>query len=229
MPVLETPAVRIKRTMLSEPPRDESLLVAVISVMLLLFFSMICWREPEWFQLLEAIPRQVRVEGEYWRLFTAIAVHADLRHFLANALFFTFFTYLLYGYFGVWVHPFGMLILGAFTNYCSLLTYSPDTRLVGASGVVYLMAGFWLTLYVLIERTRSFSRRLLHAVGVGLVVLIPTNLSPEVSYRTHAIGCGTGVLAAVGYFQFRKRKIRSREVFEMEEVETVESPGDWLN
>ena len=229
MPVLGMGGVRIKRTMLSEPPRDESLLVAVISVMLLLFLSMICWRAPEWFQLLAAIPRQVRVEGEYWRLFTAIAVHADLRHFLANALFFTFFAYLLYGYFGFWVHPLGMLILGAFTNYCSLLTYSPSTRLVGASGVVYLMAGFWLTLYVLIERTRSISRRLLHAVGVGLVVLIPTNLSPEVSYRTHAIGCGIGILAAVGYFQFRKRKIRSCEVFEMEEVETVEAPGDWIN
>ena len=81
--------------------------------MLLLFLSMICWREPEWFQLLAAIPRQVRVEGEYWRLFTAIAVHADLRHFLANALFFTFFAYLLYGSFGFWVHPLGMLILAA--------------------------------------------------------------------------------------------------------------------
>ena len=63
--------------------------------------------------LLAAIPRQVRVEGEYWRLFTAIAVHADLRHFLANALFFTFFAYLLYGSFGFWVHPLGMLILAA--------------------------------------------------------------------------------------------------------------------
>jgi len=227
--VLEFPHIRIKSTLLSERPREESRLIAVLSIMLVLFVAMLCWREPEWFRLLAASPRGVFAEGEYWRLLTAIAVHADLRHFLANALFFTFFAYLLYGYFGFWIHPVSTLAFGALTNCLALLTYPPDVRLVGASGVVYLMAGFWLTLYVFIERTRTPARRLLHAVGVGLVVLIPTSLSPEVSYRTHAIGCGLGMAAAVCYFRIRKEQIRSREIFEFEGIEIEGGETNWVN
>ena len=128
----------------------------------------------------------------------------------------TFFAYLLYGYFGFWIYPVGVVVLGSLTNYCSLLTYTGNIQLVGASGVVYLMVGFWLTLYVLVQRTRSLSKRILHAVGIGFIVFVPTNLSPEVSYRTHAIGFALGVMAAIGYFQARRDWIRSLETLEIE-------------
>ncbi len=208
--------IRIKSTFLSQSPREESALIAIISAMAILFVSLTCWRDSQLFSLLAAIPYQVKVEHEYWRLITAIGVHADLRHFLANAFFFTFFAYLLYGYFGFWIYPVSVAVLGGLTNYCSLLTYTGDIHLVGASGVVYLMVGFWLTFYVLVQRTRSLPKRLLQAVGIGLVVFVPTNLSPGVSYRTHAIGCALGMMAAIGYFQARRDKIRSLETYEVE-------------
>ena len=194
-------------------------MIAVLSAILILFVSFLCWRDPQLFGLWAAVPDQVLAEKEYWRLITAVAVHADVRHFLSNIIFFTFFAYLLYGYFGFWMYPVSIAALGALVNYCSLLTYPGNIQLVGASGVVYLMAGFWLTMYVLVERTRPLKKRLLHAIGIGLVVLIPTNLSPSVSYRTHAIGCALGVMAAVGYFQARKKEIRSLETVEIEEAE----------
>jgi rhomboid protease GluP len=208
--------IRIKSTFLSQSPREGSPLIAIISALAILGVSLLCWRDPQLFKLLAAVPDQVMVEHENWRLITAIGVHADLRHFLSNAFLFTFFAYLLYGYFGFWIYPVSVLVLGALTNYCSLLTYAGNIHLVGASGVIYLMAGFWLTLYVLVQRTRSFPKRLMHAIGIGLVVLVPTNLSPQVSYRTHAIGCAVGVMAAFGYFQARKEKIRSLETVEIE-------------
>jgi len=199
--------------------------------MLVLFVSLLCWENPEVFRLLAASPDRVLDTGEYWRLFTAVAVHADFRHFLANALFFTFFSYLLYGYFGVWLYPVAVAVLGAITNYCALLTYPPTIQLVGASGVVYLMAGFWLTMYVCVERSRSLGKRLFHAIGVGLVVLIPTSLSPAVSYRTHAIGCAIGILAAVGYFHMRKSQIRALEILDLIplEEEEQEEGSQWIN
>ena len=187
--------------------------------MVILFLSVLCWRDPQLFDLWAATPDQVLAEQEYWRLITAVAVHADVRHFLSNIILFTFFAYLLYGYFGFWMYPVSTAALGALITYCSLLTYPGNIQLVGASGVVYLMAGFWLTMYVLIERTRPLKKRLLHAIGIGLIVLIPTSLSPNVSYRSHAIGCALGVLAAVGYFQARKEEIRSLETIEIEEAE----------
>ncbi len=115
--------------------------------------------------------------------------------------------------------PVTVVALGSLTNYLSLLTYPENTQLIGASGLVYLMAGFWLTAYVLVERTHPIKRRVLVAMGIALIVLVPSSLSARVSYRTHAIGCGLGVIVALGYFPARKAQIRSLETFQIEEVD----------
>ncbi len=209
--------IRIKSTLLSQKPRAGSLLIALLSVMVLLFVSLLCWRDPSLLNLLAASRDQVVGEQEYWRLLTTTAIHADLTHFLSNAILFAFFTFLLYGYFGFWVFPVAVAALGSLTNYLSLLTYPENTQLIGASGLVYLMAGFWLTSYVLVERSHPLKRRVLVAMGIALIVLVPSSLSPGVSYRTHAIGCGMGILVALGYFQARKEQIRSLETFQIEE------------
>ena len=81
------------------------------------------------------------------------------------------------------------------------------------------MAGFWLTAYVIVERSHPLKRRILVAMGIALIVLFPSSLSPGVSYRTHAIGCAMGVIVALGYFQARKEQIRSLETFQIEEAD----------
>ncbi len=196
-----------------------SLLKELLSVTVLLFVSLLCWRNPYLFKLLAGNRYQVLVEQEYWRLLTTTAIHADLTHFLSNAILFALFTFLLYGYFGFWVFPVAVAALGSLTNYLSLLTYSENIQLIGASGLVYLMEGFWLTIYVLVARTHQLKRRVLVAMGIALIVLVPSNLSPRVSYRTHAIGCGIGIIVALGYFQARKEQIRSLETFQIEAVD----------
>ncbi len=216
---MEKVEIRIKSTLLSQKPREESWLIALLSVMVLLCVSLLCWRNPSLLNLLAASRHQVLGEQEYWRLLTTTAIHADLTHFLSNAILFALFTFLLYGYFGFWVFPVAVAALGSLTNYLSLLTYSENIQLIGASGLVYLMAGFWLTTYVLVERTHPLKRRVLVAMGIALIVLVPSNLSARVSYRTHAIGCGIGVIVALGYFQARKEQIRSLETFQIEEVD----------
>jgi len=216
---MENVEIRIKSTLLSQKPREESFLIALLSVTVLLFVSLLCWRNPSLLDLLAANRHQVVGEQEYWRLLTTTAIHADLTHFLSNAILFALFTFLLYGYFGFWVFPVAVVALGSLTNYLSLLTYSENVQLIGASGLVYLMAGFWLTTYVLVERTHPLKRRVLVAMGIALIVLVPSNLSPGVSYRTHAIGCGIGIVVALGYFQARKEQIRSLETFQIEEVD----------
>jgi dipeptide/tripeptide permease len=47
-------------------------------------------------------------------------------------------------------------------------------------------------------------------------VLVPTTLQPEVSYRTHFIACGLGIVAGIVYFLCRKTTIRSLESVESE-------------
>lgn len=214
--------VVIKETLLSRKPRPNSVPVAVLSVMLLLFTSLLHWKGAAKSEAhLAAVSELVFKEGEYWRLLTTIGVHADFGHFAVNALLYLLFSYLLYGYFGFWIYPVLTLLLGSFANYLSLMSYPANVSLIGASGVVYLMAGFWLTTYILIERTRSLDQRLLRATGVGLIVLIPSSLQEHISYRTHAIGCVLGVALAVFYFTARKSEIRSAEVTEAVPLEDL--------
>jgi rhomboid protease GluP len=201
-------------------------LIALLSILIILFVSVLVWRDDgQLYVSLAANPAKVSLGGEYWRLFSALAVHADFKHFVSNAVLFGFFSYLLYGYFGFAIFPVGAVMMGALTNYLALLTYSPNVRLVGASGVVYWMAGFWLTMYMLIERRYSRRRRLLHALGVGLILLMPSALKATVSYRTHAIGLGLGIGSALVYFLWKKQAIRAAEEIEIDEE--YSALGSW--
>jgi membrane associated rhomboid family serine protease len=219
---MEQPEVRIKSTLLSGKPREESIPVSVLITMVFIFISVLCWRDPGLFQLLSASPHQVFAGLEYWRLLTTLAVHADLSHLAVNAGFLVFFGYLLYGYFGFWIYPVAMLILASVTVLLSLLTYPPQVVLVGASGLVYSMVSFWLVMYSLIERTVPPKKRLLRIIGIALIVLFPTTVRPEVSYRTHAIAAGAGIVAAIAYFRSGKKRFRSQEVIELEMLDDAE-------
>lgn len=203
----------VESTLLARKPGENSLLTALACTMILLVVSAYCWKDgAEVTARLAAVPAGVLGDGEYYRLLTAQAVHSDFGHFLRNAVLYCLFGYLLLGYFGLWVFPIGATVAGCLVNFLSLLTYPPHTRLVGASGVVYLMASFWLIMYMLIERRHSWKKRMMHGIGVGLIVLLPTSIEPSVSYRTHAIGAGIGILLGLVYFLANKRSIRAAEV-----------------
>ena len=53
-------------------------------------------------------------------------------------------------------------------------------------------------------------------MGFSLIVLVPTVWDPSVSYRTHAIGFGVGVLFGVVYFLQRKDALHAAEHLEWE-------------
>lgn len=211
----DPPVPIIKETRLSRKPAKGSQWVALGSVAVLLAASIIYWIDL--FGLasyMPAIRERVFARDEYWRLLTAIGAHADFRHFLSNGVVFAVLSFLLYGYFGSTVYPTLTWALGCLVTGLSLKTYPAHTLLLGASGVVYLMAGFWLTQYLLIERRIKPAKRLLRAVGFGLVVLVPTVWDPTVSYRTHAIGFVVGTLWGVGYFTRKKEELRKEERIE---------------
>lgn len=213
---IEEYEVTIKETWLTHKPAKGSGLVAAASFLVILGFSLLFWSN--WSGLVSyypASPEQVFEQGQYWRLFTSIFVHADMKHLLSNSIGLCGLSYLLYGYFGWKVYPCLILGSGAVVTLIALTTYPPYTNLLGASGVVYLMAAFWLTLYVCLERRYSIGKRILRAMGFLLIVLIPTSYSPQTSYRTHAIGFGIGVLIAVVYFLANKNRFRFAEEVEI--------------
>ncbi len=205
--------------------------MAILSVIAIQAVSLLAWRNgAALLPTLAATSQGVFKDREYWRLFTGIAVHADVMHVVSNAVFLAFFAYLLFGYFGFWIYPVLGVAMAALTNYFSLLTYPPDSSLVGASGLVYWMAGFWLTMYLLVERSVGSGTRVLRAVCLGLLVLFPSTFQANVSYRAHAIGLGLGIVSALVYFQLNRNSIRSAEVVELEETSDDDDPEQpWLN
>ena len=207
----------IKATHLSRKPAPKSFLVALGSVLLLFVASVIYWSDSFGAaSLLPASRESVFFHGEYWRLVTSLLVHADWAHFLSNAVVLGVLAFLIYGYYGPLAYPALTLVLGALVTAISLRTYPTETWLLGASGVVYLMAGFWLTLYLLVERRIPPKKRFVRAVGFGLIVLIPTAVEPAISYRTHLIGFVVGFGFALAYFTKRKDALRAKERVEYE-------------
>jgi rhomboid protease GluP len=211
----EEPVVLVKETWLSRKPAKGSGLVAAASLLVMAGFSLLFWSDSAGLASQLPANREMLLEqGQVWRLLTSVLVHADLQHLLANSVGIAVLGFLLYGYFGFRIHPLLTLVAGALVTFLSIITYPPQINLLGASGVVYLMAAFWLTMYVCIERRFSVSRRFLRAAGLVLIALIPTAYRPDTSYRTHVIGFSLGVIAALLYFFFNKKRFRRAEVIE---------------
>jgi rhomboid protease GluP len=212
--------ITISETFLSRKPERSSSLAGLASIVAIFVPSIIFW-DNKWdlAQWLPASGETVIHQHQYWRLLTGILVHSDFKHFLSNAVPLAFFGSLLYGYFGFTIFPLLMLALGCLIHLISIMTYPPDATLVGASGVVYCMAGFWLTLFVLIERRYSIANRLMRSIGFFLIVFVPSAFDPSVSYRAHAIGFFAGILSAILYFVKNKKPIRQAELYELEEAD----------
>ncbi|MCY3746762.1 MAG: rhomboid family intramembrane serine protease, partial [Acidobacteria bacterium] len=171
-------------TILSKKPgKDAARAVAWTLGILAVVSTLYWWGPPGFAAALPASGETVFEQGETWRLLTAIAAHADAIHLLSNAVFLAWLIYLSYGAFGSSLYPWSAVPLSAVALAVTLEGYPPNIRVVGASGMLYLLAGAWLTLYVLVERRLSVAKRIVRVVGFFLVVLVPTSIRPEVSYR----------------------------------------------
>jgi rhomboid protease GluP len=207
-----TPEYKIIRTFLSRRPGRFSAAMALGTVLACAAVSHIYWLDQEWSARLAATPNSVFGDGQFWRLISTTFVHGDLEHLLSNSYMLAILVFFVFGHFGGWIFPVSSLLGATVVNALSLSTYPTDVRLVGASGLVYFLAGFWLTMFIAIERQRDFWRRCLRAIGVGLMILFPSTFEPHVSYRTHAIGFLVGVAFALIYFNLNRMKIRDAEV-----------------
>ena len=202
-------------TILSKKPGKDAALAVGWTLGILLVTSLLYWWGPPGFAAaLPASGETVFEKGETWRLVTAMAAHADPIHLLSNAVFLTWLIYLSYGAFGSSLYPWSAVTLSAIALAVTLEGYPPNIRVVGASGMLYLLAGAWLTLYVLVERRLSVAKRIVRVVGFFLVVLVPTSIRPEVSYRAHGIGLFFGICLGLAYFLARRDTIRQGERWE---------------
>lgn len=152
-------------------------------------------------------------DHEIWRALLACFVHADVVHLLANAPLFIVFGTLLYGYFGLVAFPLLAFVAGALANAVTVLFYSPQTELLGASGVNYAMVGMWLVYFLARGTGYRLTHRIMRALAFALVILIPTTYEPRVSYAAHAWGFVFGIGLALAALRWIHEKPLPRETY----------------
>lgn len=192
--------------------KGSALLWSLATLLVCLIMSIVYW-ETAWGDYLAASPIKVFEGKEYWRLFTSSLIHADLSHYLSNSLMLGVMGYFVYDHYRAWMFPALAFTVGVLINLIVIWTYPPEVSLVGASGVVYYLWGFWLILYICIQKHIPFIRRLMKVSGVGLFVLIPSEFHPNVSYYAHAVGLVLGIIFGLIYYLWNRKYIHSFEVW----------------
>lgn len=134
--------------------------------------------------------------GEWWRLFTAIFLHADIGHLVANAGFGLVLLGLAMGAYGTGVGLLSAYLAGVGGNVLAWLI-DPNHLSLGASGMVMGCVGLLAAQAVSLSRDRPrLPKPMLAglAAGVMLFLLLGSSSSPQTDLVAHAGGFITGVL-----------------------------------
>ncbi|MAV89822.1 MAG: hypothetical protein CL676_00260 [Bdellovibrionaceae bacterium] len=208
--------VRIVKTLMSRKPNQWGILFGGTLILLSSLLSLRAWEDEALFQWAMSSRDLVFQQGQYYRLITAIFLHGDLGHLLSNSYMLLVLSIFVFGTLGISNRGSFVLLLYSFlgavaVQAMTLMSYPAQVGLLGASGWVYLLAGFWFFNYLWIDRRRKFFNRWIRVIGVSLVILFPTTFEENVSYLAHLYGFIVGALFALGYFITMRSRVRQFE------------------
>ena len=163
---------------------------------------------------LSASREAVFSQKEYWRLWSALFAHANLGHLFGNLILFVPFTLLLTGYFSLSLFPAVGFLLGGAINAITLNTMPLQTELLGISGLVNWMGSLWLTLFFLIDSRSSLRKRFAVVLFSSVVLFAPEAYKDDVSYLSHLIGYGLGIITGIIYYAVHRKDFLAAEVKE---------------
>jgi membrane associated rhomboid family serine protease len=151
--------------------------------------------------------------GEWWRLFTAIMLHADVAHLAANVTTGVLILGLAMGFYGVEVCLLITYLAGAGGNWAGLLFYGQPQSSLGASGMV--MGGLGLmTMQSLFlwRQSRSTAEFMKRGVMAGALLLVLLGFNPTSDVIAHVGGFVWGCLFGGVLAFFCPTVIHSRQV-----------------
>lgn len=132
--------------------------------------------------------------GEWWRLFTAVHLHGDLAHLLANATTGFLFLGLAMGAYGPGVGLLAAFVCGVIGNIAGLLLYTTPYHGLGASGMV--MGGLGLvTAHAMANSSAELSpmRVLVRAALAGILLFVIVGTDPSSDVVAHLGGFVAGL------------------------------------
>ena len=138
------------------------------------------------------------LNGEAWRLLTAIFIHADLLHIVGNMLFLLIFGLRAEKLFDLKEYLAVYFISGLAGGLLTLLM-GPDVWSIGASGAIFGIIGA-STIYP----SRAIGQSIVTALLFSFFLLVINSLSPDVNVFAHLGGLAAGLL--IGYALAATRK-----------------------
>jgi rhomboid protease GluP len=135
------------------------------------------------------------VQGEWWRLFTAIWLHGDLAHLASNASIGLLLLGLAMGAYGTGMGVLVAILSGAIGNLAALALDPISHRSLGASGMIMGALGM-LAAQSLQTWTRSAPgiRKILMGIAAGFMLFVLLGLSPGTDIIAHTGGFVGGML-----------------------------------
>ena len=141
-------------------------------------------------------------QGDYWRLFSSMFIHADIAHIVGNMLFLLIFGLRSEEMFSL-PEYLSIYVLGGLTgNLLSLLLLPSETISVGASGAIFAMFGASI-----IYTRRSFRQSIIGALIYAFFLLFLSS-GVGVNNFAHIGGLVTGLV--IGYLLATRRKPETR-------------------
>jgi len=178
-------------------PAGSALVGLAVCAALLVFFFVTGPRDPElsWFARGSADSARI-LQGELWRAVTALTLHADIAHVLANALVGALFLGAVCGSFGGGFGCALVLLAGAGGNLANAYFQGPDHVSVGASTAVFGAVGLLSGLGVARRwRLEKPERPLWLPIGAGLAILAMLGTAgTRVDLWAHLFGLLAGAL-----------------------------------
>lgn len=155
----------------------------------------------DWAQAGSANAYAVLILGEWWRLFTAMTLHADAAHLLANLIFGAMMFIPLMRELGSGAGWSATLLAGAVGNDINCRVHGPGHDSVGASTAVFAAVGVLCAVRAVRDARHSFREFFVPIAGAAALVSFLGVGGERTDLGAHLFGllAGLGVGAAIGY------------------------------
>ncbi len=166
--------------------------------MLFLFFQITgSWDAASpWFANGAIDSKEILEHGQWWRLFTALTLHADANHLLGNVLIGGFIVHLLcrsIGYGTAWLF---LLLTGGLGNYVNIALRGQEHHAVGFSTAVFAAIGMFSGLRL--HGNKSAPGQVLVALGAGAGLLaFLGSEGKQTDLGAHLFGFACGILVGL--------------------------------
>jgi membrane associated rhomboid family serine protease len=167
-------------------------LLWALAVGAIYFWSMIMFPQ---MKMAGAVDSELIRAGQWWRLFTAVTLHADIGHLMANMTTGIILIGFAMARFGPGTALLTTYCAGVLGNLAGLYLYRAEHRSLGASGMVMAALGILaVQSFSLWHKDRGFRQLLARAFAAAVLILVLIGTSPDSDVIAHFGGFFGGAL-----------------------------------